>query len=127
MYQGRHQSQGRLGGDKGGVHLGGPGEVLGISTQSISQRTENQSSTTNKLPVKVNHPKKPMQGWVVGGWRKSSDGREMLMERSRSRAGDQMSKILNLRSIKITLHQVDGEAMEVAEVEDTAEMKLMIL
>ena len=54
---------------------GGPEEVLGISTQSISQRLENQSSTTNKLPVEVNHPKKPLQGWVVSGWRKSSDGR----------------------------------------------------
>ena len=121
MYQGRHQRQGRLGRDEGRVHLGGPEEVLGISTQSISQRTEDQSSTTNKLPVEVNHPKKPLQGWVVGGWRKSSDGGEMLMERSRSRAGDQMSKILNLRSSENTLLQVDGEAVEAAEV------KLMIL
>ena len=43
------------------------------------------------------------------------------------RAGDQMSKILNLRSSKITLLQVDGEAMEAAEVADMAEVKLMIL
>ena len=43
----------------------------------------------------------------------------MLVERSRSRAGDQMSKILNLRSSKNTLLQVDVEAVEVAEVEDT--------
>ena len=40
----------------------------------------------------------------------SSDGREMLIERSRYRAGDQKSKILNLRSSENTLLQVDGEA-----------------
>ena len=37
-----------------------------------------------------------------------------------------MPKILNLRSSKNTLLQVDGEAMEAAEVEDTAVVKLMI-
>ena len=126
MYQHRHQSQGRFGGDEGGVHLGGPGEVLVIFTQSISQRAENQSSTTNKLPVEVNHPKKPLEGWAVGRWWKSSDGGKMLMESSRSRAGDQMFKILNLRSSKNTLLQVDGEAVEAAEVKDVAAVKLMI-
>ena len=49
------------------------------------------------------------------------------MERSRSRAGDLMSKILNLRSSKNTFLQVDGETMEAAEVKDTAEVKLKIL
>ena len=37
-----------------------------------------------------------------------------------------MSKILNMRSSKNTLLQVDGEAIEAAEVEDTVEVKLMI-
>ena len=37
-----------------------------------------------------------------------------------------MSKILNLRSSKITLLQVDGEAVKAAEVDDTVEVKLMI-
>ena len=49
------------------------------------------------------------------------------MERSRSRAGDQISKILNLRTSKNTLLQVDGEAVEAAEVKDTVDVKLMIL
>ena len=88
MYLGRHQSQGRLGGDKGGVHLGGLGEVLWISTQSISKRAEDQSSTTYKLAVEVHHPQEQLKGRVVGGWRKSSDSEDVLMERSRSRAGD---------------------------------------
>ena len=48
------------------------------------------------------------------------------MERSRSRAGDQMFKILNLRNSENTLLQVDGEAVEAAEVKDTPEVKLMI-
>ena len=34
-----------------------------------------------------------------------------------------MSKILNLRSSKNTLLQIDGEAVEAAEVEDAAEVK----
>ena len=38
-----------------------------------------------------------------------------------------MSKLLNLRSSKNTLLQVDGEALEAAEVEDMVEVKLMIL
>ena len=42
----------------------------------------------------------------------------MLVERSRSRAGDQMSKILNLRSSVNALLQVDGEAEEGAEVKE---------
>ena len=67
------------------------------------QRMEDQSNTTNKLPVEVPHPQKPLQGWAVGGWQKSSDGGEVLMERSRSRAGDQMSNKLNLRSSQNTL------------------------
>ena len=83
-----------------------------------AKRTEDQSSTTNKLPVEVNHPKKPLQGWAGGGWWKSSDGGEMLMGRSRSRAGDQIFKILNLRSSENTLLQVDGDAVEATEVED---------
>ena len=37
-----------------------------------------------------------------------------------------MSKIHNLRSSKNTLLKVDGEAVEAAEVEDVAEVKLMI-
>ena len=37
-----------------------------------------------------------------------------------------MSKILNLRSNKNKLLQVDGEAVEAAEVKDAAEVKLMI-
>ena len=36
----RHQSQGRLGRVKVGVHLGGPREILGIPMQSIRERTE---------------------------------------------------------------------------------------
>ena len=71
VYQGRHQSQGRLGRDKGRVHLGGPGEVLGIPTQSISQRAEDQSSSMYKLPVEVHHPQEPLQdskaGQLAGG------------------------------------------------------------
>ena len=38
-----------------------------------------------------------------------------------------MAKILNLRGSKNTLFQVDGKAMETAEVEDVAEVKLMII
>ena len=70
MYQGRPQSQGRLGGDKDGVHLGRPGEVLWIPMQSISQRAEDQSNfkAAYKLPVEVHHPQEPLQGWqLVGG------------------------------------------------------------
>ena len=37
-----------------------------------------------------------------------------------------MPKILKLRSSKNTLLQVDGEAVEVAEVKDAAEVRLMI-
>ena len=68
--------------------IGGPGEVLGIPIQSISQKAEDQSSSTYKLPVEVHHPQQPLQGLVVSWWWKSSDGRDVLMERSRPRAGD---------------------------------------
>ena len=122
MYQGRHQSQGRLGGDEGEVHLGGPGGVLGISTQSISQRAEDQSSTRDKFPVEVHHSQELLQGGAVGEWWKNSDREDLLMERSRIRVGDWMSKILNLRSIQNTLLQVDGEAMEAAEVKGGGEV-----
>ena len=91
------------------------------------QRTEDQSSTSNKLPVEVHHPQEPLQGRAICGWLKNSDGREVHVERSRSRAGDQISKILNLRTSKNTLLQVDGEAVEAAEVKDTVDVKLMIL
>ena len=126
-YPGRHQSQGRLvrdeGRDEGGVHLGGPGEVLGIPTQSISQRVEDQSSSKYKLPVKVHHPQEPLQGWAISRWQKSSKGRDMLMERSRPGARDGTSKILILRTSKNTLLQVDGEALEAAEVKEVAEVE----
>ena len=82
------RAQGRLDGDEGGVHLGGPREVLEISTQSISQRAEDQSSSMYKLPTEVHHPQELLQGVAVGGWQKSSDGGDVLMERSRPRAGD---------------------------------------
>ena len=36
-----------------------------------------------------------------------------------------MAKILDVRSSEGTLHQIDGEAVEAAEVEDTAEMLLV--
>ena len=73
----------------------------------------------NKLLVE------PLQGRAVDMWRKSSDGGVVLMERIKPRAGDQMSKILNLRSSENTLLQVEG--VEAAEVENTVEVKLMIL
>ena len=88
MHQGRYQNQGRLGGDKGGVHLGGPREVLGIPRQSISQRAEDWSRSMYKHPVEVHHPQEPLQDWVVGRWWKSSDGEDMIMEKSGSRDGD---------------------------------------
>ena len=67
-----------------------------------------------------------MQSRVDGGGRKSRDGGDMLVERSRPRAGDRVTKIFNLRSSECTLFQFDCEAVEAAEVKDTAEVKLMI-
>ena len=40
------------------------------------------------------------------------------MQRSRTRAGDILAKILHLKSTKGTLLEVDGEAMEAAEIKD---------
>ena len=40
----------------------------------------------------------------------------MLVERSRPRAGDRVTKVFNLRGSEDTLLQIDGEAVEVAEV-----------
>ena len=49
----------------------------------------------------------------------------MLVERSRAGAGDRVAIILDVRSSKGTLPQVDGEAVEAAEVKDIAEMLLV--
>ena len=46
---------------------GGPKEVLGNPTQSISQRAEDQSSSMYKLPVEVCQSQEPLLGWAVGG------------------------------------------------------------
>ena len=51
----------------------------------------------------------------------------MLVKRSRTRAGDGMAMVLNLESSKCVLLQVDGEAIEAAEVKDVAEVQLMRL
>ena len=66
-----------------------------------------------------------MKGRAVGRCREAGDGRDMLAEGRRARAGDEVSQVLNLRSSKGTLLQVDGEALEVAEVKHTMEMLLM--
>ena len=122
MYQGRHQSKGRLGGDKGGVHLGGPGEVFGISRESISQRPEDKGSSRNEFTVKVHHSQKLLQGRVVSGQGKSRDGSDMIVERSRSRAGDGVTKLFNLGGSKNTILKVDGEAVKGAEVKHMVEV-----
>ena len=49
----------------------------------------------------------------------------MLVERSMAGAGDGVAKIIYMRSSKGTLLQVDGEAVETAEVKDTAEMLMV--
>ena len=51
----------------------------------------------------------------------------MLVKRSRTRAGDGMAKVMDLGSSKCALLQVDGEAIEAADVKDLAEVKLMRL
>ena len=76
--------------------------------------------------VEVHHSQEPLQGGAVSGWRKSRDGRDILVERSRPRAGDGMTKIFNLRGSENKLLLVDGEAKEGAEVKHTAEVQLMI-
>ena len=90
--------------------------------QSLSPRAEVQSSSAYKLPIEVKHPQEPLQGWAVGGWRKSSDGGDVLKERSRSRAGDWRLNVQSTQPEK----QVDSEAEKVAEIKDTVEVKLMI-
>ena len=64
-----------------------------------------------------------MKGGAIG--RCKGDGGDTLAEWGGAQAGDGVAQILNSRSSKGTLLQVDGEAMEVAEVEHTAEMLLM--
>ena len=49
----------------------------------------------------------------------------MLAEGGGDGTGDRVAQILNSRSCKGTLLQVDGEAMEVAEVKHTAEIMRM--
>ena len=49
----------------------------------------------------------------------------MLAEGGGARAGDGVAQILNSKSSKGKLLQVDGEAIEAAEVEHTVEMLLM--
>ena len=64
---------------------------LHLEHQSEDGGSEDQSSTPNKFLVEVYHPQQPLQGRVVSRWWESSDGREVLVERNRPRAGDQMS------------------------------------
>ena len=66
-----------------------------------------------------------LKGGVVGRCREGRDGGDMLVERSRDKAGDGVAKILDVRSSKGTLLQVDGEAVEAAEVKDMSEMLLV--
>ena len=62
--------------------------------------------------------------------RSAGGGKAVMAETCLWRRADSeletMSKILNLRSSKNTLLQVNGVAMEAVEVEDTAEVKLLI-
>ena len=127
MHQSRNGGQGRLCIGEGRVHLRRPGEVQRVSLESLSQRLEKQGSTTDKLPVEVDHAKEPLQGRTVSRQRKGGDGGHMLVKRRRTRAGDGMAKVLDLGSSKCALLQVDGEAIEAADVKDLAEVKLMRL
>ena len=43
-----------------------PGEVLQVPPESISKMAKEQCSTTNTLPVAVNHPKKLLQDGLKG-------------------------------------------------------------
>ena len=66
-----------------------------------------------------------MKGGAVGMCREAGDGGDVLAEGGGARAGDGVAQILNCRSSEGTLLQVDGEALEAAEVKHTAEMLLM--
>ena len=65
-----------------------------------------------------------MKGEAVGRCREAGDGRDVLAEGGGAGAGDEVAQILNSRSSKSTLLQVDGEAIEVAEVEHMAVLLL---
>ena len=79
-----------------------------------------------KFPVEVNHPQDFLQGWVVGRWRKSSDGGRHTYGEEQTQSWRLNVQDTQLRSSKNTLLQVDGEAVEEADVENMAEVKLMI-
>ena len=49
----------------------------------------------------------------------------MLVTKSKTGVGNQVAKVLYLGSSKHTFLQVDGEALEAAKIEDTAEILLM--
>ena len=66
-----------------------------------------------------------MKGKRSAGVGKLEMAETCLMRGGRAGAGDGVAQILNSRSSEGTLLQVDGEALEVAEVEHTAEMLLM--
>ena len=84
MYQGGNQSQGRLGGGEGRVHLRGLGEGLGITLESFCQVVEKQGSTKDELPVENNHAKEPLKG----GCREAVDGQDVLAVGHVAGAGD---------------------------------------
>ena len=53
---------------------------------------------------------------------KSRDGGDMLVVRRKYGAGNGVTKIFNLDGTKNTLLEVDGEAVEAAEVKHTLEV-----
>ena len=89
---------------------------------------EKQGSSANKLPVEVDHAKEPLQGRAIGGRSKSQRRRTHACEEEQNQNWRQSGQgIRPGKSSECALLQVDGEAMEAAEVEDVAEMPLVRL
>ena len=100
-------------------------KALGSPLRAYFKWVEKQGSTRDELPVEVDRAQKLLKGGAVGRFREAGDGGEVLAEGGGAGTGDGVAQILNSRSSEGKLLQVDVEAMEVAEVEHTAEMLLM--
>ena len=90
----RNGSEEIFGTVEGGVQSGRPNQRLARALESICERGQVTSCPTEKLPVKVQHPKKPLESRLVRRRREGGNGGGVLRERGTTRGREEMPKKL---------------------------------
>ena len=70
---------------EGEVQRRKPGQTLARTLESVRERSQDASCSTEKLPLKVQKTQKPLESRLIQGRRKGGDGGGVFHQRQTSR------------------------------------------